>query len=61
MRKRWFFFNCWIFFFPCVTHLLLLKNGRKVEIFKLEASLSPVEHSYAAWCKLQVPVMGLIA
>ena len=33
-----FFSNCWIFIFPHVTHLL--KNERKLEIFKLEVSLS---------------------
>ena len=33
-----FFSNCWIFIFPHVTHLL--KNGRNLEIFKLEVSLS---------------------
>ena len=30
--------NRWIFIFPRVTHLL--KNGRKLEIFKREGSLS---------------------
>ena len=45
-REKWesdgffffFFSNCWIFIFPHVTHLL--KNERKLEIFKLEVSLS---------------------